>query len=55
MIVSKKSHPNLSDYIQFLFKNDWNLIKKGIVSSEEIRNSGNYIYDYAYSFFGEDL
>ena len=28
-----------------------NLIKKGITSSEKIRNWGNYIYDYAYSFF----
>ena len=31
------------------------LIKKQIFSSEKMRNSGNYIYDYAHSFFGEDF
>ena len=29
--------------------------KKQIVSSEKMRNSGNSIYDYAHSFFGEDF
>jgi len=24
-------------------------------SSDKMKNSGNYIYDYAYSFFGEDF
>ena len=43
MIASEKSHQKLSDYIQFLLKKDLNLIKKGIMSSEKMRNSGNYI------------
>ena len=30
-------------------------MKKKIISSEKIRNSGNYIYDYAHSFFGNDF
>ena len=29
-----------------------NLVKKEIISSEKMRNSGNYIYDYTHSFFG---
>ena len=32
-----------------------NSIKKGITSSEKMRNSGYYIYDYAHSFFADDL
>ena len=28
--------------------------RKQIFSSEKMRNSGNCIYDYAHSFFGED-
>ena len=48
MIVSEKSHQNLSDYIQFLFKKDLNLIRKGIISNEKKINLSNYIYDYAY-------
>ena len=55
MILSETSHQNLSDNIQFLFKKDFNLIKNGIISSEKRRNSGNYIYDFAHSFFGEDF
>ena len=35
MIVSEKLHQNISDYIQFLFNKDLNLIKKGIISSEK--------------------
>ena len=38
----EKSHLYLSDYNQFLFKKDLDLIKKGIISSEKMRNSGNY-------------
>ena len=30
------------------------MIKKGI-SSENMRNSGNSIYDHAHSFFGKDF
>ena len=56
MIVSEKSHQNLSDKIyQFLFKKKFELNKKGIISSEKKRNSGNYNYYYAHSFFGKDL
>ena len=33
----------------------FNLMKKMNISIEKIRNSGNYIYDYAHSFFGEDF
>ena len=56
MIASEKSHQNLSDYIQFLLKiKDLNLIKEGIISTEKMRNSGNYVYDYAHSLFGKDF
>ena len=40
--------------IRFYSKIDLKLIKKQIFSCEKMRNSGNYIYDYAHSFFGED-
>ena len=30
-------------------KTDLNLLKKGIISSEKIINSGNYMHDYAHS------
>ena len=54
MILSEKSHQNLSDYIQFLFKNIFKFNKKKwIISSEKIRKSGNYMYGYARSFFGK--
>ena len=36
MTVSEKSHQNLSDYIQFLFEKKLNLLKKGIISSENM-------------------
>ena len=32
-----------------------NLIIKEIISSEKMRNSGNYIYDNAHSIFGKDF
>ena len=41
MIVSEKSYKNVSDYNQFLFKKDMNLMKKKIISSEKMRNLGN--------------
>ena len=44
-----KSHQNLSEYNQFLFK------KRFEVDGEKMRNSGNLFYDYAHSFFGEDF
>ena len=56
MIVSEKSHQNLSDYINFFSSKKYlNMIKKGIISSENVRNSGNSIYDYDHSFFGKDF
>ena len=50
----KKSHQNLSDYDQFLFKKRFEVNKKQIFSSEKMRNSENCIYDYAHSFVGEE-
>ena len=44
MIVLEKPHQNLSEYNQYLFKKDLNLVKKWIISSEKMRNLGNYIY-----------
>ena len=32
-----------------------NLIKKWMIFNEKMRNSGNYNYDYAHSFFGKDF
>ena len=55
MIISEKPYQNLSEYIQFLFKKIFELNKKGIISGEKMRNSGNYNYDYAHSFFGKDF
>ena len=53
MIVSEKSHQNLSDYIPFSFKKGLKLNTKGIISREKIRNSGNYNYNYGHLFFGK--
>ena len=55
MIVSEKSYQKLSEYVQFLVKKDLNLMKKGIIYGEKVRKSGNYICDYANSFFGDDI
>ena len=55
MIVQEKLQQNLSDYNQFLFKKIFEVNKKQIFSSEKMRNSGNCIYDYGHSFFGEDF
>ena len=30
-------------------------MKKEIISSEKMRNSDNYIFHYAHSFFGKDF
>ena len=44
------------NYNQFLLKRKFEVNKKQIFfSSEKMRNSGNCIYDYAHSFFGEDF
>ena len=56
MIASeKKTHYGLSDYKQFIFKKRFKVNKKLIFSSKKLRNSGNCIYDYVHSFFGEDF
>ena len=55
MIISEKSYQNLSDYIQFLLKKLLEFNKKGIISSEKIRNSDDYVYNYAHSFFRKDF
>ena len=55
MIVSEKPHKNLSDYIPFLLKKNLHLILNGIISSEKMRNSGNYNCNYAHSFFGKEF
>ena len=38
---------------RFHSKTDLNLIEKDIISSEKMRNSGNYMHDNAHSFFGK--
>ena len=54
MIVSEKSHQNLSDYIQFSFKKiEFN--KKRLFPVEKMRNVDNYNYDYVQSSFGKDI
>ena len=41
MIISEKSQQNLSDYLYPVYiKKNLNLIKKGIISSEKMSNSG---------------
>ena len=55
MIISEKSHQNLSDYSQFLLKKKFENNKKQIFSGEKMGNSGKYIYDYAPSFFVENF
>ena len=53
MIASEKSHQNLSDYNQFLFKKDLKFKKKTDFSIRKMRNSGNCGNDYDHSFFVE--
>ena len=45
----------MTDYNWFLFKKRFEVNKKQIYSTEKMRNSGNCIYAYALSFFGEDF
>ena len=42
-------------YSVFYCNSFFNLIEKGIISSEKMRNSGYYMYGYAHSFFGKDF
>ena len=39
----------------FIQKNNLKQIKKQIFSGGKLKNSDNYIYHYAHSFFGEDF
>ena len=56
MIASENSYQNLSNYNQFLTKKRFEVNKKKqIFSSEKIRNSDNYTYDYAHPFFREEF
>ena len=55
MIESEISHQNQSDCNHFLFKKRFEINKKLIFPSENMRNSGNCIHDYAHSFYGEDF
>ena len=57
-MVSGKKHIKIcrtTTDLCFLFKNRCGVNKEQIFSSELMRNSGNCIYDYAHSFFGEDF
>ena len=53
MIASEKSHQNLSDYNQV--KNYFKLTKNRYLIVKKIRNSGNYLYAYAHSFYGKNF
>ena len=53
MIASEKTQHNLSDSNHFLLKKRFDVKEKQIFPSEKLRNSGNYNYDYAHSFFGK--
>ena len=55
MIASEKTHQNLSDYSQFLFKKRFEINEKQILFCEKIKNAGNFIHDYTHSFSGKDL
>ena len=57
MIASEKSHNNLSDWKDFLFKKRYEDMKNWTdLSSEKWEILvGNRIYDYAHSFFAEDF
>ena len=55
MIVSEKSHNNISDYIQLLFKKRFEFNKKGLFLVKKMRNLGNYNCNYAHSYFGKDF
>ena len=54
--IGKKNYIKIYQTISSFFCfNDLNLLKKGVISSEKIRNSGNYNYNYVHSFFGKDF
>ena len=55
IIASEKLYQIYWTLISFYSKKDFKLIKDKKNSSEEMRNSGNCIYDYAHSFIGEDF
>ena len=51
--IGKIELKSVRQYPVFFY--DLNLINKGIMSAENMRNSGNYNYDYAQSFFAKDF
>ena len=55
MIASEKSYQNVSDYKKFHKKQNLKLIKNRCFLEKKTRYPGNYIYDYADSFFGKDF
>ena len=54
-IASIKLYQTILEYIQFLFKKRFHVNEKYIFSIKKIINVGNYIYDYAQSFFDDDF
>ena len=55
MVASEKSHRNLSEDNQSLFKKRFEVNEKQILPTEKMKNSGNCVYDYTHSFFEEDF
>ena len=55
--LHRKNHIKINQTIlsNFIQRYKKKVDKKYIFSSEKMRNSANYIYDYAQSFFGKDL
>ena len=51
--IEKIASKSIRLYPVFIEKNV--NLKKGIISNEKMRNSGNYIYDYAHYFFRTDF
>ena len=52
--IGKITSKSIRPYPVFI-QNRFEVNKKGIISNEKMRNSGNYIYDYAHPLFGEDF
>ena len=52
---TEKLHHIDQNIFSFYSKRDLMLIRKLIIFSEKMRNSDNYNYDYAHSFFGKDF
>ena len=54
-MIFRLSDTSRLDFIQLVFKKVLNLIKKETISSEKMRNSGYYKYNYVHSFFRKDF